>query len=481
MFIYAIPLLLCAAFLIPIISLKSQRPAPLIAILAIGISFLIVLMSAPPIMQGGIFRWSMSGWEPPIGIAIAVDGLGLLMALLVTGIGLAASVFSYRYIGGRKSEFYAALLLIVAGMYGVSITGDLFNLYVFFEIMSGASYILTVWSRSKESVEGGIKYMIISALSTSMILIGIAFLYGSVQTLNMADIAARLQPSISATVSLAFIVTGFLLKAAQFPFHFWLADAHPAAPSPMSALLSGVVVNMGLYSMLRLGSLTSSAYDFALIMLILGMVSMLVGSFMALQQKDIKRLLAYSTIVQMGYCFLALGLGTPLGLAAGLFHMLNHALMKSLLFFCVGALVYTVGIRNLNELGGLGKRMPVVAGCFLVGALAIAGIPPLSGFASKYMIYLATWEVSPLLTAFAIVISGITLAYNLKAFSSIFLGPEKLKVERTVPRSMMAVILSLTGLCLLIGFFPEIGLAIVQPAASSLLNLPNYISVVLGG
>ena len=483
MLIYVIPLLLGAAFFIPIVSLKSPRVSPAVAITASGIAFLLVLMSAPPILGGGIFRWSMAGWLPPIGIAIAVDGLGLLMALVITGLGFSAAVFSYSYISHRKPEFYTVLLLIISGMFGVAITGDLFNLYVFFEIMAASSYILVAWMRTKESLEGAIKYMLINALSTSLIILGIGLMYGITGTLNMADIASKVQPSIALTVSLAFMMTGFLVKAALFPFHFWLVDAHPAAPSPMSALLSGAVVNLGLYAMVRLAFLTSAVISLDFVLVVLGIFSMLIGALLAMVQKDIKRLLAYSTIVQMGYCFLAIGMGTPLGLSAGLFHMLNNAIMKALLFFCAGVVVYTVGVRNMNELGGLGKRMPIVAACFLVGALAISGIPPFNGFASKYMIYLATWEVSPLLTVFALVIAGLTLAYNLKAFSSIFLGPEnkELKIEKSVPKSMMAVLLALTALCIIIGFFPQLGLAIVEPATASLLNLPNYISVVLGG
>lgn len=483
MFVYLIPVLLAAAFLIPIVSLKKREAAPFIAIAATGFSLFLVMISAPPVLGGEIYKWSMSGWLPPIGIAIAVDGLSLLLTIIITGLGFAAALFSYRYISARKAEYYTVLLLIIAGMTGVAVTGDLFNLYVFFEVMSASSYILVAWSRTKEALEGGIKYMILNAFSTSMILLGIALIYGVTGTLNMADIAVRLEPSLALTTAVGLMMTGFLVKAALFPLHFWLADAHPAAPSPMSALLSGAVVNVGLYSMLRLIFLTSPVMNLSFILVVLGMVSMLIGAFFAMVQKDIKRLLAYSTITQMGYCFLAIGLGTTLGLSAGLFHMLNNAVMKSLLFFCVGVIVYTTGVRNMNELGGLGKKMPIVAACFLVGALAISGIPPFSGFASKYMIYLATWEASPILTVFALVISGVTLSYNLKAFSAIFLGPENrnLKIEKTVPKTMMAVLLSLTAIIIIVGFFPTLGLSIVQPAVTSLLNLPNYISVVLGG
>jgi multicomponent Na+:H+ antiporter subunit D len=482
MFIYVIPLLLVAAFFIPILPVRKDRAAPFIATGAIAISLFMVVMSAAQVLSGQIYRWYMASWAPPIGIAIVVDGLSLLMALLITGLGLAAAVFSYRYISHRKPEYYTVLLLVIAGMFGIAITGDLFNLYVFFEIMSAASYILVAWSRTRESLEGSIKYLIINAFATSLILLGIAFMYGLTGTLNMADIASKIQPSIILTTSMGLMMAGFMVKAAVFPLHFWLADAHPAAPSPMSALLSGVVVNLGLYSMLRMLFITSPVLDVYPILLIAGVLSISVASLLAVVQKDIKRLLAYSTIAQMGYCFMAIGLGTQLGLSAGLFHMLNHAIIKSLLFFCTGVIVYTVGVRNMNELGGLWKRMPIVASCFGIGALAITGLPPFSGFASKYMIYLATWEVSPVLTVFAIVMAGVTLIYFLKAFASIFLGPENksLRIERPVPKSMMLVILALTAIIVIIGFFPGLGLALVQPATASLLNLPDYISTVLG-
>jgi len=481
MFIYTIPILLAAAFLIPVLSLKIPKAAPFAAVAGIGAAFLVVVLSASPILEGQIYKFYMASWVPPIGIAIAVDGLSLLMALIATGLGLAAAVFSYRYISHRKPEYYTVLLLMAAGMVGISITGDLFNLYVFFEIMSAASYILVAWTRTKEALEGAIKYLIINAFATSLILLGIAFMYGLTGTLNMADIALKVQPSIVLATSVGLMVTGFAIKSALFPLHFWLADAHPAAPSPMSALLSGAVVNIGLYSMLRLAFITSPVLDFYLIMLVLGALSMAAAGFMSVLQKDIKRLLAYSTISQIGYCFFAIGLGTSLGITAGLFHMLNHAIMKGLLFFCAGAVIYSTGIRNMNEMGGLAKRMPLVTACFGIGALAIAGIPPFNGFASKYLIYLAAWEINPLLAVFAIVIAGVTLAYYLKAFSGMFLGPESpgLQIQK-IPMSMLVPILALTILCVIIGIFPEAGLSLAQAAAASLLNLPDYISTVLG-
>jgi multicomponent Na+:H+ antiporter subunit D len=482
MLIFVIPLLLGAAFFIPALSFKSRRLSPFVAVAALSLAFLMVLASAPPILSGEIFRWEMASWAPPIGITIAVDGLGLLMALIITGVGLCAAVFSYRYIKARKAEFYTILMLVIAGMFGIAITGDLFNLYVFFEIMSVSSYILVAWMRTKESLEGAIKYLIINALATGLVLLGIALLYGQTGTLNMSDIALSIQPSIILTTAVSLMLTGFMIKAAAFPLHFWLSDAHPAAPSPMSALLSGVLVNLGIYSMLRVMFITGPVIDFHLVLLVLGLLSMVAGAFMALVQKDIKRLLAYSTITQTGYVLLAIGLGTTAGLSAGLFHLLNNAIMKSLLFFCAGIIVYTTGIRNMNGMGGLAKNMPIVAVCFGIAGLAISGLPPFNGFVSKYMIYLATWEVSPILTVISLVISGVTLANFLKAFSLMFLGPQnkELKIEKEVPLSMLAVLLALTGLCIILGFFPGLGMAIIEPATASLLNLPNYISVVLG-
>jgi multicomponent Na+:H+ antiporter subunit D len=482
MLIFVIPLLLGAAFFIPALSFKTRRHSPFVAIGALSLAFIMVLLSAPSILSGEIFRWEMASWAPPIGITIAVDSLGLLMAIIITGVGLCAAVFSYRYIRTRKAEFYTILLLEIAGMFGIAITGDLFNLYVFFEIMSVSSYILVAWMRTKESLEGAIKYLIINALATSLILLGIALIYGQTGTLNMSDIALSIQPSIILTTAVGLMLTGFMIKAAAFPLHFWLSDAHPAAPSPMSALLSGVLVNLGIYSMLRMMFITGPVIDVHLVLVVLGLLSMVAGAFMALLQKDIKRLLAYSTISQTGYVLLAIGLGTAAGLSAGLFHMLNNAILKSLLFFCAGIIVYATGIRNINEMGGLAKNMPIVAGCFGVASLAISGLPPFNGFVSKYMIYLATWEISPVLTIIALVISGVTLAYYLKAFSLMFLGPQnkELKIDKEVPLSMLAVILALSGLCLILGLFPDLGMAVIQPATTSLLNLPNYISVVLG-
>jgi multicomponent Na+:H+ antiporter subunit D len=483
MLIYVIPLLLGAAFLIPVLSMRAERASPFVAMAATAAAFAVVLASSPAVLSGQMLRWDMGSWLPPIGIAIAVDGFSLLMAFVVSGLGLAACVFSYKYITNRKPEYYTVLLLVISGMFGISITGDLFNLYVFFEIMSVSSYVLVAWMRTKESLEGAITYLLINAFATTLILLGIGMIYGITGTLNMADIAVKITPSVMLTTAMGLMMTGFIIKSALFPLHFWLSEAHPAAPSPMSALLSGAVVNLGLYSILRVLFIAGTNLDGYYVLLVTGILSMVVGGFMALMQKDIKRLLAYGTVSQMGYCFMAIGLGTPLGLSAGLFHMLNHAVIKAMLFFSAGIVVYCTGIRNMNEMGGLAKKMPFTAACFAIGGFALAGVPPLSGFASKYMIYLATWEVSPLLTVLAIVMSGVTLAYYLKAFSAMFLGPENmgLKINRPSHITMLGTVAALAAITIILGFFPQIGLALVEPATASLLNLPNYISTVLGG
>ncbi|MEM5812629.1 MAG: proton-conducting transporter membrane subunit, partial [Candidatus Aenigmatarchaeota archaeon] len=317
-------------------------------------------------------------------------------------------------------------------------------------------------------------------VSTSLILLGIGLIYGLAGTFTLADIALRYQNNIIFTTALGLLLTGFAIKAAIVPFHFWKPDATVGAVEPVAALFSSLSVAMGFYGLTRM-LFIFNLIEISWVLIGTGMLTMAVGAVMALIQADIKRLLAYSTISQMGFCLISLGTGTEAGISAALFQVLNNAIAKVVLFLCVGAIILSAGKSNMNELGGLARKMPLTAGCFLIGSLAVVGIPPLSGFASKYMIYFATWEVSPLLTAFALIFSGFTLAYYLKAFSSIFLGPESdINATKKAPATMLIPVIALSVLIVVIGFFPQTGLAIVEPATSSLLNLPNYISTVLG-
>jgi multicomponent Na+:H+ antiporter subunit D len=497
--ILAILLPLFAAFLMPVVGILAKRcnikyAREIFAIAVIVAVCVMVVSMAPAVWGGEILVYRLGGWAPPWGINLVVDGLSLLMAITIAGIGSLVVIYSIEYMRHKngQTQYYTLLLLITAGMMGVVLTGDIFNLYVFLEITCISAYALVAFERRGESVAAGIKYLIISSIGTSLLMFGIALTYGVAGSLNIADLAGRLaiinsggqSLSIVMVLILTLFVVGFCIKSAVVPMHAWLVDAYPAAPSPISALLSGVVVAIGVYCMLRIEYMMFGAMAIGVLLSALGLVSMIVGGLMALVQRDLKRLLAYSTVSTMGYIVLGVGLGTAMGIQGGLFHLFNNAVMNALLFMCAGAIVYRAGTRNLDELGGLYRNMPVTATVFTIGALAVAGVPPLNGFASKWAIYIAGIEAgSPIFTIIAIIISVLTLAYFLKVIASVFLGsrPTRLRDVKEAPKLMLVPMCLLAALCIVFGVLPQLGIDLVQPAQEAIMQVDNYIESVLGG
>lgn len=496
--ILAIVTPLFAAFLTPLVNLLGERArAPKakdwFVAAACVFTLALVLSMLPPVWRGEVLVYKLGGWSPPWGINLAVDGLNLLVALIVAGVALLVAVYSVVYMERDHGleKYYTLLLLAVAGSMGVALTGDIFNLYVFFEIMSISSYALVAFRRNWDSMEAGMKYLIIGSLGTSFILLAIALMYGLVGSLNIADLAAKLEVikageplPLIVPLMLALFLTGFGIKIAVIPLHAWLPDAYQAAPCSVAALLAGATTTVGVYAVIRIGYMLFAALAVGSVLILLGLISMAVGGLMALVQRDLKRLLAYSSISQMGYILLGVGLGSALGIKGGLFHLLNNAIFKVLLFMCAGVIFYRVGTSNLDELGGLGRNMPLTAACFIIGALAISGVPPFNGFASKWTIYVAGVEAGrPVYTVIAIVISALTLAYFLKAINSAFLGqrPERLREVKEAPTPMLIPMFVLTGLCVVFGVLPWLGLDLVAPAQQAVGNLHRYITAVLGG
>jgi len=495
--ILAIVVPLFAAFLTPVVSIVAkrfgvERARDWFVMGAAILMLLIVASMAPAVWRGEVLVYKLGGWSPPWGITLAVDGLNLLVALIIASVVSLIAIYSVVYMerDSGLEKYYTLLMLVTAGCMGVTLTGDVFNLFVFFEIMSISSYALVAFRRNWDSVEAGIKYMIIGSLGTSFILLSITLMYGLVGSLNIADLAGKID-AIKATQPLPMIVplmltlfvVGFGIKIAMVPLHAWLPDAYQAAPSAVSALLSGATTTVGVYAMLRVSYMLFGALAIGTMFIILGLVTMIVGGLMALVQHDLKRLLAYSSVSQMGYILLGVGFGTALGIQGGLFHLLNNAIYKVLLFMCAGAIAYRVGTSNLDELGGLGKNMPITATLFVVGALAISGVPPFNGFASKWTIYVAGVEAGqPICTAIAVIMSALTLAYFLKAINLMFLGqrPEHLRDVKEAPPLMLFPMLVLAVFCVVLGILPSLGMDLVRPAQGAVMNQLGYIGSVMG-
>ncbi len=368
-----------------------------------------------------------------VGIQLVVDGLTAFMLVVVNFIAFLVAVYSVNYMTRytEKWQFYSLFLLMLAGMNGVLITGDMFNLFVFVEIASIASYALVAFGTGKRELEASFKYAIMGGIASLLILLGVIFLYSNTGTLNMADMTRILaggdHPALLYFV-FALFLTGFGLKAALVPFHAWLPDAHPSAPAPISAMLSGVLIKaLGVYVIVRIFyTVFGFTHEISLVLMTMGAISMGVGALVALRQWDLKRLLAYSSISQVGFIMLGFGIGTPLAILGALFHLFNHSMFKSLLFLDSGAIEYEAHTRDLKEMGGLAKKMPVTNGTTIIGAMSLAGIPPFAGFWSKLIIIVAAVQANHMkLAAWAVLMSIVTIAYVLKAIRFAFLGELK--------------------------------------------------------
>jgi len=479
------------AFLISLFGKKIKNLSDVLANLGTLSLLIFSLYSISLVATHKILIYKVGGWIPPIGICMVLDGLTSFMLVTVNLVSFLVTLYSVNYMERYtdKYRFYTLFMLMLAGMNGIIITGDLFNLFVFLEIASIASYALVAFGTEAEELEASFKYAVMGSVASSFVLLGIALLYGYTSTLNMADIALSLS-SKPAGMMVSFVavlfLAGFGLKTALVPFHAWLPDAHPSAPAPISAMLSGVFIKtLGVYALCRVffNILTVSS-QLLFVLIVLGMISMVVGAFLAIAQDDIKRMFAYSSISQIGYIIFALGIGTPLAFFGALFHLFNHAVFKSLLFLNSGAIEYSTNTRNLKRLGGLNRSLPVTGYTSLLGSMAISGIPPLGGFWSKLIIIIAAIQAGYFVSALvAILISILTLAYYLKFLKFTFFGKinEARQNIREVPGLMKLSMIFLGIICVISGLLiVPLFKPFLQSAVNVLLLGNGYKDAVFG-
>ncbi|MBM4042377.1 MAG: NADH/ubiquinone/plastoquinone (complex I) [Planctomycetes bacterium] len=479
---HTLPLLVAiplgVGFLMPLLE-KLKEPEWLMDLLATLAGAVLLALSLSLIGVKDIAYW-MGGWDATkgiVGIELRCDGLTRLMLVTIGGVALAAILFSLRYMRRYTSKgfYFCLFFLMVAGMNGTVLAGDLFNLYVFLEVAAISSYALVAFGCESEELEASFKYLVLGGVASTFVLFGIGILYNLTGTLNMAAVRQQVAaladpqaPNLALYVAAGFFVMGLGLKAAMVPFHAWLPDAHPSAPAPISAMLSGVLIKaLGVYALARLFfTVLGPTAEFATVLMALGGLSMLGGVLLAVGQWDFKRLLAYHSISQMGYVVLALGIGAAViahggpkavaGLAifGGLFHLFNHAAFKSLLFLCSGATEYATGTRQLKELGGLAHKMPITSGCCRVASLSIAGVPPFNGFWSKLIIIVAAVQAGYLwLAALATLVAFLTLVSFVKVQRYVIAGelPPQHAAVREVPASMCVAMVALAVVCLAAG------------------------------
>jgi multicomponent Na+:H+ antiporter subunit D len=480
-----------AAFLITLLGKRIKHFSDCVANIATLALLGLSLHALQLVNAYKIIVYKAGGWLPPIGICLVVDGLSGFMLVTVNLITFLAMVYavSYMKIYTDKWKFHALIMLMLAGMNGVIINGDLFNLYVFLEIASISGYALVAFGIEPQDLEASFKYAVMGSIASIFILLGIALLYSYTSTLNLADISLALSDKPkSPLINFVFVLflAGFGLKAALVPFHAWLPDAHSSAPTPVSAVLSGVFIKtLGIYALVRvLFNIIGASGVCLSVLMFLGVLSMIVAVILAVSQWDLKRLLAYHSISQVGYMVLGIGLGTPLGILGGLFHLFNHSVFKSLLFLNSGAIDYSAQTRDLREMSGLRERMPVTANTNLIASMSIAGIPPFNGFFSKLMIIFACIQKGHIVYALLAVIGSIlTLASFLKVQKYAFFGElkERYKNIKEVPSMMKFSMICLAVICILGGFLLLPSLKFfLNNAADVLLEGKGYAGIILG-
>ena len=487
----AVPLV--TAFLLPLFGKKGKSAATVLANLA---TLSLLASAIASIGQSRVYE--MGKWSIPLGINLVLDGLSCLLLLAISVVSAAAMLFSVRYMERytAKSKYLSLFMLMVAGMNGVVLSGDIFNLYVFLEIASLASYALVGFGCEHEELEASFKYMVLGSIASVFVLFGVALVYGNTGSLNMAYISVAIAKSGLTTglgFALALFVAGFGLKAALVPFHAWLPDAHPSAPAPISAMLSGVLIKaLGVYALARvIFNVFGVTVPMGWVLMVLGLLSMVAGAFLAIGQWDIKRLMAYSSISQLGYVVLGIGMGgvilakdgnvawASLAILGGLFHLVNHAVYKSLLFLTSGSVEMSTGTRELKQMGGLAEKMPVTRTTATIASASIAGIPPFSGFWSKLILVIAAVQASFYWVAAVIVfVSLCTLIMYLKVQRYAFLGelPENLQEIKENKGTMAVAMVSLACLCVLMGLLlmPSLRESILDPAVTVLTDGLKY-------
>ncbi|PIW27097.1 MAG: cation:proton antiporter [Rhodospirillales bacterium CG15_BIG_FIL_POST_REV_8_21_14_020_66_15] len=476
--------LLCAPICV---LLRHAKLSWLWATIVTWLVFFIALVLLGKVLAGGLIIYEIGNWPPPWGIEYRIDAANALVLVIITAIGAITLPYAKASVEKEVSEpriylFYLMYMLCLTGLIGITTTADAFNLFVFLEISSLSSYVLISLGGSRRALTASYRYLVMGTLGATFYIIGVGMMYMMTGSLNMADLATLL-PAVDHTrtvlAAFAFVVVGLGLKLAMFPLHTWLPNAYAFAPSAVTVFLASTATKVAIYALLRLvltvfgGTDLFNVTHISLMLVILAVIGMFAGAFVAIFQKDVKRMLAYSSVSQVGYMVLGIGLATAAGVTGSIVHLFNHAVMKGAAFMAVGAMFYVVGSVRLDDLAGIGKRMPVTTAVFLVAGLSLIGTPVTVGFISKWQLVQAAIELGWWYVAAGVLLSSLlAIAYVWRVVEVAYLQapPEGAALRTEAPVSMLVPMIVLAAAAVWFGIDGDTTLRLAGEAANALMG-----------
>ncbi len=452
-------------------SRRSEKMRDGLSVTTAVLTFISVVAMYPSVADGGVIAYTIFDILPGLGITVRLDILSFSLALISSFVWMLVSIYAIDYMSHEHAgdRFYPIFIFVLGSCLGIFVAGDFFTLFIFFELMSLISYVLVIHEETREALRAGYKYLIMTIIGGLALFFAIILTFELAGSVSLSEGTLITVPSTMAFLAFLNFLIGFGMKAGMFPLHVWLPDAHPVAPSPASALLSGIMLKTGAYGLLRvlftvfnIPLVKEANWD--ILLGVLAVITIVLGSAVALTQDDLKRRLAYSSVGQMGYIIMGMALLNEKALVGDVFHIFSHALMKSTLFLAAGAIIWKTGLRNINDLHGIGKKMPVTMGAFTIAALAMIGIPPLNGFLSKWTLALGALDAGVPFYVFILLVSSLLNGlYYLPIIIAAFFGgenehegEESLALEYDDATYGMIIPLAVLGLsCFVFGLMPH--------------------------
>jgi multicomponent Na+:H+ antiporter subunit D len=466
---------------------RNGKAAWLVAMLVAWMMPVISGLMLMQVIAEGSISYAMGGWAPPIGIEYRVDAMNGFVLFLVSIVAAVMMPYAYRSVASEieaknQAWFYTMFLLCLCGLLGITITGDAFNAFVFLEVSSLSTYAMIAMGRNRRALIASYQYLIMGTIGATFYVIGVGLLYSMTGTLNLVDLAERI-PAVETTrpvlAALAFITVGMSLKLALFPLHVWLPNAYAYAPSLATAFLAATATKVAVYLMLRFlftvfgVGVTFHSLPVTEFFMALSLAAMFGASIVAIFQSDIKRMLAYSSVAQIGYITLGIALANKTGLTGGIVHLFNHAMMKGAMFLLLGIVVYRVGSVKIEDLAGLARRMPVTMGAFAVAGLSIIGTPGTAGFVSKWYLGVGALEQGWWWLVFLLVASSLLSVVYIGRVVEVtwFRAPSQTVAKaREAPLDMLVPALVLVAATLYFGLDTSMTAGVAQRAAETLLG-----------